>query len=213
MFFDVHTHIIQKENPSIFSCRQNVIHNSYFSLGLHPWDSHIPIDWPTFEKEIQHPLCVAIGECGIDKLQGAAIEIQLDLFKKQLKLAEKHNLPVIIHCVKAFNELIALKKELNPSVPWIIHGFTKYNLTEVLLRSGFYLSFGKIVCDSEALEKDEILKSIPLDRVFLETDEQELFKISDIYSAFAKRIKISTLELEIAIEQNVKTVFKKWKIG
>ena len=66
---------------------------------------------------------VAVGEAGFDKLTAAPMELQVRMFEKQVELSEKYRLPLIIHCVKAMDELLAVRKKLNPAQPWIWHGF------------------------------------------------------------------------------------------
>ena len=60
--------------------------------------------------------CLALGECGLDKKVQTPLDLQQEVFERQLTLAEKYKKPVIIHCVAAFQELIAIKKKLKLSV-------------------------------------------------------------------------------------------------
>jgi TatD DNase family protein len=214
MFYDVHSHQEGSAQARIRSLHCTDAHTQQIhSIGIHPWYTDQEVDWLQFERSIKEPNCVAIGECGLDKLKGAPIQLQMELFIKQAELAEQYGLPLIIHCVKAFNELIEIKKAFQPTVPWIIHGFCKFNLSKELVMNGFYFSLGSNLVANERNFLEDQLGLIPLDHVFMETDDQEIYKISDIYKAFSKITGNSVLELEERIEQNVKTVFKKWKIG
>jgi TatD DNase family protein len=75
------------------------------------------------EEKLKDENCFALGECGLDKITASDFELQKVVFKKQIQLSEKHQKPLIIHCVKAHQELIEIKKELKPKQVWIFHGF------------------------------------------------------------------------------------------
>ena len=120
----------------------------YFSVGIHPWDADLEISFSEFEGMIQNQNCLAIGECGLDKLKGPDLEIQKTIFISQLDLAVKYQLPVIIHCVKAFDELIEICKPYYSKVSLIIHGFNKSSqLAKQLIDKGVYISWHYSVFD------------------------------------------------------------------
>ena len=124
-----------------------------------------------------------------------------------MALAEKHQKPVIIHCVAAFQELIAIKKNRNVSVPMIVHGFSKNELVaKELLANGFYLSFGKWLILNPELEV--VFQSVPNDRFFLETDTIAK-EIQEVYALAAKYKNIEINSLEEIILKNYNTVFNK----
>lgn len=115
-------------------------------------------------------------------------------------MAEAVCKPLVIHAVKAQAELIQLKRELKPRVPWIIHGFRgKVQLAQDLVRHGLYLSFG-------ARYQEETLRQIPLDRLFLETDESEV-SIASLYEEAARLRGLSCSELREAVSCNIHRVF------
>jgi TatD DNase family protein len=145
---------------------------------------------------------VAIGECGLDKLKGPSMELQKVVFKVQMAMAEEHGLPLVIHCVKASNELVQFKRQTHPDQPWIIHGFRgKEALVKEFIQHGFYLSFG-------ACYQEEALRSVPVERLFIETDESEL-SIEDIYLRVAQSRGMDLKELTESIKKNVERVFFK----
>ena len=130
------------------------------------------------------------------------MDIQMKLLKQQALLSEEKRLPLILHCVKAFNELILLKKEIKPSQAWIIHGFRgKEALATDCLRHGFYLSFGEHF-------QEDALRTVPLEKLFIETDESRT-SIEAIYQSIAKVRGISLEELTESVKKNVKEVFFK----
>ena len=208
-FFNIHTHNSVHPETEILSLLPEQlstnIHIDYVSVGIHPWElteENADIQWETLHESIRDKRIVAIGECGLDKLKGPSMEHQTAIFKQEAALAENCSLPLIIHCVKAFNELIQLKKEISPCQPWIIHGFRgKLPLTLDCIRHGFYLSIGSRF-------QVDALKAIPLDRLFIESDESEE-SIRSIYQRIAETKEISLQELVEAINKNVREVFFK----
>jgi len=188
-YIDIHTHHTETGEP-VFSIR-NVFHSDYpevpgntaFSIGLHPW--HLSSEsntstWNILQEAVKHPYLAAIGETGLDKAIKTPLEIQEERFRLHVKASEEHNLPLIIHCVKAYNEIILLKRKLNPSSPWIIHGYHgSGQLTGDLVQEGFYLSLNEWIIKNPEQGK-KMLKEIPPDRLFLETDEYTL-PVSRLY--------------------------------
>lgn len=208
-FFNIHTHVSVHPESEILSLSPEElstdIHSVHASVGIHPWTltkENADIQWNALHESIKDKRIVAIGECGLDKLKGPSMELQTAVFKQEAALAEDSSLPLIIHCVKAFNELIQLKKEISPRQSWIIHGFRgKLPLALDCIRHGFYLSIGSHF-------QENTLKTIPLDRLFIETDESEE-SIGSIYQRVAETKGISQQELLEAINKNVREVFFK----
>ena len=115
------------------------------SVGLHPWlvDSMWQQQLELLRHDLQLPNVVAIGECGLDMVNGPEMSLQQAAFEAQIQLAETRRLPLIIHCVRAFDQLLLLHKKYNPQQLWIVHGFRgKPQLAQQLLARGIRLSFG-----------------------------------------------------------------------
>jgi TatD DNase family protein len=147
-----------------------------------------------------NPRIVAIGETGLDKLKGPSFEVQTPVFKKHIEISEKLGKPVIIHCVKAWDELLEVKKDTKPSQPWIIHGYRgKPDLTKKLISDGFYFSVG------ENLNVDS-MQLIPLDRLFCETDEGDM-SIFEVYLQASKSLNTNIVDFAEAISENVRKMF------
>lgn len=207
-YFDIHTHNINKEKDvvSIVSAPWADGEN-FYSIGIHPW--HIYSEYTRKLKFIDSiadkPNILAIGEIGLDKVCVTDFELQKEIFIKQLVLAENYHKPVIIHCVKAFEEVLALTRNL--SVQLLIHGFNKgAELARQLTEKGFYLSFGKSLFD-KTTKSIEALEETPLSQIFLETDDSG-FNIKDIYMRVAEIKDINIEVLAVQIEQNFKKVFR-----
>jgi len=213
-FFNFHTHQCTNQ-PNVLE-----LVNQYpkefdatilnYSIGIHPWyiqEDTIDADLKIIEKKLQLANCLAIGECGLDKRIDIPLELQISVFRKQLILAEKYNKPVVIHCVAAFQEVIALKKEMKISVPMIIHGFSKNSqIANQLLKEGFYISFGKYLLRNPALKT--VFQEMPNDRFFLETDTIEE-TIAQVYEIAASYKNIEIKELQKIISSNFEAVFKR----
>ena len=143
---------------------------------------------------------VAIGEVGLDRLKGPSLETQIAVLKKQIALSEKQSKPIIIHCVRAWQELIKVKRESDTLRPWIIHGYRgKPELTKQLLREGFYFSVGEIF-------NPDSLRLIPLNSLFCETDESEM-TIEEVYLQVSKALNIDIVKFVEKIAQNVQNIF------
>ncbi|MEG2515187.1 MAG: TatD family hydrolase, partial [Bacteroidaceae bacterium] len=170
---DIHTHQSKNASKAITSISPfdfNPEEGSYYSVGIHPW-SVAEIDGNEWMDELirvaSHSQIVAIGEIGLDKLIATDMTLQTKIVEIQVAVAEQLRLPVVFHCVRAFNELIQLKKKIKPTTPWIIHGFRgKKSVVEQLIKQGFYVSFG------EKYQQDALCL-VPLNKLFVETDESE----------------------------------------
>lgn len=197
-FFDIHTHNKECDSQSSILNSNGYIPDRRISMGIHPWN--ISSDWEKQFAIIRANACkenvCAIGECGTDKLKSPANEeLQQEVFRAHATLAEEAGKPLIIHCVKGFDTIIALHKEISPKQPWIIHGFRgKPQQAEQLIKNGFYISFGdKFNIDS--------VKATPLERLFIESDESKK-SIDKIYDEIAKVKGFSIAELCTAIMHN-----------
>lgn len=177
----------------------------FYSAGIHPWElteRNAGEQLDRLKKLIPKVSFVAIGEAGLDKLATAPMELQIQLFEKQIELAEEYQLPLIVHCVKAMDELLAIKKRFQAVQPWIWHGFRgKPEQAGQLLQKGFYLSLGEHY-------PDETMRSIPAERLFLETDDAQL-NIECILNRAAKVRDVKNETLRETIRGNVQKVFFK----
>jgi TatD DNase family protein len=213
MFFNLHTHrytatpqYFELVNQYPWEFDKNI---PYYSIGIHPWYieiSRLEADLQCIEENLGQSGCLALGECGLDKRIDTDINLQIEVFKKQILLAEKHQKPIVLHCVSAYQEVIQIKNELNVSVPMIIHGFSKNAQTaQQLIKNGFYLSFGKYLLRNPELKS--VFEQVPSDRFFLETDTVEE-TIEQVY-AIAMQYKKQTIEeIQNQINNTCKTVFK-----
>lgn len=210
-FINLHTHKIQTEAICITNCFPeqaqafiNLQANQYCSVGLHPWyiNTQVEASLSVLKQSAMHTQVMAIGETGLDKACITPFPLQLAVFKEHIELSEQYGKPLIIHCVKAFNELLILKKEMQPAQAWILHGFRgKASLAQQLLEHGFYFSFGQGL---ELLQKT--INALPIERIFLETDDAPC-SIQSRYALLASFKGISVEALKQLINDNFSLVF------
>jgi len=212
MLYNLHTHNFTN-NPNVLevvNCYPyEDISSTFFSTGIHPWyidtekvDEHLAI----IEQRLQLLNCLTLGECGLDKRIEIPLNVQAEIFEKQLLLAKKYQKPVILHLVAAFQELIEIINRLDVDVPMIVHGFSKNaQVAKQLLDNGFYLSFGKYLLRNPELS--EVFASVPDNRFFLETDTIEE-GITEVYAKAAQARNIDIETLTDIVSTNFKTVFK-----
>lgn len=179
-----------------------------FSSGLHPW--HIAKVNPekcfqAIDRAAEQKNMLAIGECGLDRSTNAIFAMQEWCFKRQVQIANNHRKPLIIHCVRAYSDLQKHKKENKSGLPWIIHGYYgNLETTLSLIKHDFYFSIGEKLLKDKT--KHDIFRSIPIERLFLETDESEL-TIAEIYSVAAPILNIDENELTQILANNFKAIF------
>lgn len=211
-FIDIHTHQnLSDTNVSILNTYPNsTTFNTPFSIGIHPWyiqEENIDTELSFITQQLQHKNCFALGECGLDKLSETDYKLQLNVFKAQILLSEKYQKPLIIHCVKSFQEVLHLKKEIKPQQPWIIHGFNKNSqVAASLIKNGCFLSFGKSLLNNEKLQ--DAFKKISLNNIFLETDDSEI-TIEAVYKKAADIKNVTIEEIKKKIHQNFNTILIK----
>ncbi|UWY27259.1 TatD family hydrolase [Flavobacterium sp. TR2] len=212
-YFNLHTHQFTNQSDVLELVNQYPkdfdASIPFYSIGIHPWyidENRLDEDLKIMEEKLQTENCLAIGECGLDKRIEVPFDLQISVFEKQLELATKFKKPVVIHCVAAFQEVMAIKKKMKISVPMIIHGFSKNNqLASQLTSAGFYLSFGKYLLKNQDLKS--VFQNVPNDRFFLETDTIEE-SIKQVYDLACEYKELNLKELEGIISSNYISVFK-----
>lgn len=212
MYINIHTHhtrpvegIISIGN--LYKDFDSIEADSFYSVGLHPW--YLTTEtWEEQFKVVKEKSrlknVVAIGEAGLDKVTETDFELQQAVFSKHVQLANEVQKPLIVHCVRAHAEVIALLKQTPAQVPVIFHGFNKsIELARQLIALGYYLSFGK------GLEKhgvQEVLAALPHAKIFLETDNSTA-SIAEIYTHAASAFQIDEESLSLQLQKNAATVF------
>lgn len=149
----------------------NQFSNCFNAFGIHPWFlESLATNWEAdLIAGIEAYSPVAIGECGLDFAAGVE-ERQFDIFEKQVVLAKKYQLPLIIHSYKAVDQALKILRKYQ-GVKGIFHGFngSLQQLSQVL-ELGFYVGFGGNVTYPRASKMRALLMATPLERLLLETD-------------------------------------------
>jgi TatD DNase family protein len=179
-----------------------------FTAGIHPW--YLDNNNHGHLMEFIHNIAgntnlIAIGEAGFDKLKGPSMELQRSTFEEQVKIAVNHKKPVVIHCVKAWDELLSSHKNIKPATTWLVHGFRgKKELASQLLSRGMFISLWFDF--TLRPESAELIRFIPRNRIFLETDGAEV-NIREIYRKVSVDLDISVDELKKSMLNNFNFLF------
>ena len=222
-YIDFHTH-----HPSLNG--ERVIQDGIDTQGRHPWgplpspphkggsNSYPPSfggDRGRFEGDRGRLL--ALGESGLDRLCDTPYDLQLQVFREEVSLSEELQKPLFLHCVRAIDDVLRIRKELNARQPWIWHGYrgNAQQLQQILNLSSlkpssprgergeglFYFSFGTKF-------NTEALLACPLDRLLLETDDDTTTPIADLYARVAQLRGISLDALIRQMHENYRTLFR-----
>ena len=201
MIYDVHTHhlpstpgeAIVQLTPDAFTLQPG----HFYSVGLHPWD--IREDWRTQMGKLLvmalHTHVLMIGEAGLDKKNSPApMEVQMEVFREHVRLSELIRKPLIVHCVKAFDELLSIRKEMKPTLPWIIHGFRGgVEQWQQLTRAGLLVSIGKHYDTT-------LIKELAPSQLLIESDDTT--ELDTIYNLVSTDTSISTSDLRQHVANN-----------
>lgn len=203
-YIDVHTHHFN-EQANVLGLlnvypEDLIPQQPYLSCGIHPRQ----INEQSYTKELERieallkdGQLMAIGETGLDKRIDAPAILQEEVFIRHIQLAEAYNKPLIIHCVKAHNDVIRLMNKLKPAVPFIFHAYNQNaQITKALLNYPVYFSLGKALHHANS-HAQQLLKTVDLNRLFFETDDEK----TNIAATYCKAAEILQVEEAVLIEQ------------
>jgi TatD DNase family protein len=203
MLIDIHTHH-EASGDLAFVVGKH-------SLGIHPWDVISPFNKSALRKKMEelksqfHSSILGIGECGLDRRHEGIAEIsdQEEVVRWHMDWAVEVNRPLILHCVRAHSDLLKLLKEKNYKGKILLHDFAG-NAEEVkaYLKFDAYFSFG-----ARLFKKEDVLSVVPLERVFLETDDQTEYSIAAIYAKASEILTTDQKMLEETMMENLKRFF------
>lgn len=187
LYVDIHTH-----HPT-------GLHTELQAAGIHPWDA----DKMSLE-EVDFAHAQAIGEIGLDYACDVDVEIQKDIFRKQLEIAQELQKPVVLHCVRAFEDAIRIIGHYTlPAV--IFHGFIgSKEQAQRAIGKGYYLSFGDRTWRSP--KTIEALRNTPLERIFIETDDAAT-TIDKQYLEVTRIKQVLLKDLQMQILNNYNKLF------
>lgn len=219
VFIDAHIHSPHLD-PTVVSLISldprkidyELIEQHFFSLGIHPWWIS-EVDKDFVYKEIirlkTHKNFLGMGEIGVDRHRDSNLEEQLKVFEEQMLIARDEEIGAIIfHSVHAFSDISGMVKKINYKGNLFFHDYNgNVETTEQLLQFNAYFCLGFKILDPKTKAAKSLVK-IPLDRLFLETDNfdvalQELYR----HTAEVKKITLETLQKQIILNTN--TIFGK----
>jgi len=204
-FIDLHTH--QPGKPGVRSL-QNIFlsdienfsgqKDQLLSVGLHPWKVKGNEDRDMLYQQLKfaagYPQVAALGEAGLDKSIEMPFEKQEAVFRMHVQVSEELQKPLVIHCVRAYQELLLLRKNMGATQPWIFHGFAgSSQLAGQCIKAGCLLSFGPAILKDHNRAVHSLI-SLGIDEFFLETDDSGL-NIEELYqrAAFLKQTNVEVL--------------------
>ena len=151
--------------------------NVWCSVGIHPHEAEnepLSCDLDAIREAADHPKVVAIGEAGLDYFyDNAPRQRQADSLRAQITVARELDVPIIIHARDADDDMAAILEDEYQKGAYrgVLHCFSSgAELARRALAIGFYVSFSGIVTFKSASEIQEVAKSVPLDRILVETD-------------------------------------------
>ena len=186
--------------------------NNFYSAGIHPWESALLNNNKirlinSLKITASKDRCIAIGETGLDKINGPKIETQMNNFHLHIDISESLNKPLIIHCVKAYSEILQIHKSRKVKMPWIIHDFNQNgDFIKSIQDKNIYISLGKTFFLNNSSKIIKNVNDININYLVFETDEMEL-KVSEIYKKFSRIRNIKKRELEKAVTKNYEEIF------
>ena len=177
-----------------------------FSLGVHPWRADVSQTesqeaFSRIEQCVNVDGFVAIGECGLDWVSQVARAAQMSLFEQQIELAHRLAVPVVLHCVRAFEEVMQTLcvRKIRRAV---FHSFVgSPQQAERVVREGYFCSFSPRSLASSRTR--EVIKAIAPSVMLVERDECEC-SIEEVYEAVATLRKCSVEELREIVFENYK---------
>lgn len=248
---------------ALFSCEPGAIPpTGPFSCGLHPWHldaARLGEDLEALRTILGDPRCLAVGECGLDRVVAIPWELQERAFAAQIEFSEELGKPLVVHCVRSIADVVHWRKRTRTRQPWILHGFAGgMESARQALRAGLHLGFGRGILaggygslrnwpqegatdpplanasefprshgaewaggraegagiaaqgasllDPPLSRTEQVFAALPLDRVFLETDDAPV-AIEAVYARAAAVRGIGLEELAAAMVVNFKGCF------
>ena len=203
-------------------------------FGFHPWFlSSLPLDWRQQLARMLDRAPSAVGEIGLDRwMPDPDIALQEEVFLAQLQIAAERELPVSIHCLKAWGRLFELLSSVTlPKVGFLLHSYGgPTEMVPKFAKLGAYFSFAGRFLDRDQTKKQEAFKVVPLERLLIETDAPDQllpiafervaatdavsgkrinhpFNLSAVYDGLAEMLNIERLELREKISGNFLTLF------
>lgn len=150
----------------------------YYCLGIHPWyvEEHTRSDLTALEQALQvlPDRCVGVGECGLDRLRGNLAD-QYPWFEAQIDIAAGAQLPLVVHSVRAHDEVAEVLKRKKFTGRVLVHGFSgSYQQASKLVDLGCFIGVGGVVTRENARKSRDTFARLPVETLVLETDAPDM---------------------------------------
>ena len=203
-FINIHTHHIDNYGDTLNTISsETYLKDQNHTLGIPPISINKKTTFDQIKNYGHYKNVIAIGETGLDKTL-PHFDLQLKFFKEHLNLAKRLQKPLIIHCVKALEEVKKTLIELEFNFPFLFHG-ANFNEQQILGLKDFnyYIGLGHLQF-TKSCKIQKAKMSIPIEKIFFETDDQDLYDIKAIYTKYANDCQIEMNQLKDQIYQNYK---------
>lgn len=211
---NLHTH--RNSEYAIRSCDPSeletmpLVEGQWVSTGLHPWwlnESTAIFRWQEVELLAARNGVLALGEVGLDRRSPASLELQVKVLEWHIKLALEMEIPLILHLTDYLDTMMQLRKKY-PKGLWIWHGFNGHeSMYRQLLKTNTDFSIGrKVLSSAERLEV--LIKEMPLERMWIESDQEDDAVLRNIYQKVSELRNIETNMLSLHIFARFKDRFK-----
>ncbi|MFT6985450.1 MAG: TatD DNase family protein [Psychromonas sp.] len=198
----------------------------YYALGIHPHfiDSLQEDDLLCLQQLLNHSdkKQVAVGEIGLDKYASADMELQESIFIKQLQLAQRFNLPIILHVVKKQSRVLEILKKQHFTLGGVYHAFSgSYEVAMEFIKLGFKIGIGGVITYPNSTKTKQTIRRLPIESLLLETDAPDMplylqqdgfnspLNIPIIFESLCLLRKESKSCLAAQIIKNTETIFLK----
>tara|TARA_R110001583_G_scaffold66935_3_gene191875 strand:- start:13748 stop:14521 length:774 start_codon:yes stop_codon:yes gene_type:complete len=174
--------VIPATQASAWESIQNIANHydsAFYALGIHPHflSSFEQQDLMNLNELLKNrdKKCIALGEIGLDKFAPVDLEQQEWVFIEQLKIAQRHQLPIILHCVKMQGRVLTLLKQYKFDQGGVYHAFSgSIEVANEFIRLGFKLGVGGVITYPNSTKTRQTFAALPLDALLLETDAPDM---------------------------------------
>ncbi|MCP4198089.1 MAG: TatD family hydrolase [Proteobacteria bacterium] len=194
----------------------------YPALGLHPWVADEAIDFQELEAYLKKNDAVAVGEIGLDfKVVSVGRERQIEALNRQLEMAVRLDLPVLLHCRGAFQELLAILDTYRGRLKGVVHAFSRGpELAKMFVDRNMHVAFGGAVTREGAKRARRSAIAVPSNRLLLETDAPSIgldgvepenvepHHVADIASALAELRGETVEKVARSTSENARDLFR-----
>lgn len=208
-WIDIHTHKAYKADADVIFIRNAYMAafepknpNYFISNGIHPWKINQAVNPTHLRQLLSMPKTVALGEIGLDRFK-PNFERQKILFEQQIQIGHEYSKPLILHCIKAYPEVISMIKEYKHPVIFHQYEGNPLQTEQLLTMPHVYFAFGRQLFRN-TLNKN--LNSIPMRRIFLETDNTQI-PIQNCYYKLSQLLQLNISQIQVQLQTNFENIF------